>query len=434
MDEDTKQAIAVFRFGVIADLVGGRRLSRGEKEQILREKSSARWDIPFSTRSHISRSTILSWARVYEKEGRRLESLYPEERKDKGRSRVMDEEAIAALIHLKKEHQGVSLPVLLKEARARGILPAHYMVSYATIYRIFKQHGVSEHDHVWPDRRRFEAELPNDLWQSDALHGPKALHEGKMKKTYLFAFIDDMSRLIPHGAFYLTERIDSYIDALTKALLKRGLPRKLYVDNGPAFSTQVLRHATASLGIALIHSKPYQPEGRGKIERFFKSVRMQFLSMIPDGLPLQELNQRLTAWIDEYHVREHGSTKEAPLARYAKHLHLIREAPKQLMDHFRKRVTRKVDKNRVISLDGRLYEAPVALIGKTVTLLYHESDPARVELLVNGTSHGMVLPLDVRINAKVKRAHQAVDFIPERACTEEKDRYRGGQVFEKEEA
>jgi transposase InsO family protein len=142
------------------------------------------------------------------------------------------------------------------------------MVSYATIYRIFKQHGVSESDHVYPDRRRFEAELPNDIWQSDCLHGPKVLHEGRMKKAYLFAFIDDMSRLIPHGEFYLTERIDCYIDALTKALAKRELPRKLYVDNGPAFSTQVLRHAMASLGIALIHSRPYQPEGRGKIERF----------------------------------------------------------------------------------------------------------------------------------------------------------------------
>jgi putative transposase len=433
MDEDAKRTIAVFRFGVISDLVGGRKLNRGEKELILKEKSSSRWDIPFSTRSSISRSTILSWVRAYEK-GRRLESLYPEERKDKGRSRVMDEEAIAALVNLRKQRMGVALPVLLKEARAKGILPARYMVSYATIYRIFKRHGVSETDHVYPDRRRFESELPNDMWQSDCLHGPKVLYEGKMKKAYLFAFIDDMSRLIPHGEFYLNERIDSYVDALTKALQKRGLPRKLYVDNGPAFSTQVLHHAMASLGIALIHSKPYQPEGRGKIERFFKSARMQFLSAVPDGLSLPELNKRLKEWIDEYHLREHGSTKEAPLSRYAKHLHLIREAPNNLTDHFRKRVTRKVDKDRTISLDGKLYEAPVALIGKTVTLLYHESDPARVELLFNGTSYGMLVPLNVHINAKIKRAYQTVDIIPESECREEAHRYRGGQVFEKEES
>jgi transposase InsO family protein len=261
VDEETKKIIAVFRFGVIADLAG-RKLSRGEKESILREKSSSQWDIPFSTRSHISRSTILSWLRIYEKE-RRLESLYPEERKDKGRSRVMDEEAVGALVHLKKERMGVSLPVILKEARAKSILPGGYMVSYATLYRIFKRYGVSEPSPSYPDRRKFEAGLPNDIRQSDCLHGPKVLSDGKMKKAYLFAFIDDASRLIPHGEFYLNERIDCYIDALTKALLKRGLPRKLYVDNGPAFSTRILRHACASLGVALIHATPYQPEGKG---------------------------------------------------------------------------------------------------------------------------------------------------------------------------
>jgi len=427
MDEETKKVIAVFRFGVIADLVG-RKLSRGEKESILREKSSCRWDIPFSTRSHISRSTILSWARDYEKE-RRLESLYPEERKDKGKSRVMDEEAVAALVHLKKERAGVSLPILLKEARAKGILPKGYMVSYATLYRIFKRHGVSEGSPVYPDRRRFEAELPNDIWQSDCLHGPKALSDGKMKKAYLFAFIDDMSRLVPHGEFYLNERIDCYIDALTKALLKRGLPRKLYVDNGPAFSTQILGHACASLGIALIHATPYQPEGKGKIERFFRTVRMQFLSDVPDGLTLGDLNTRFQGWIDEYHSREHSSTKEAPFTRYIKHLHLIREAPKHLMDYFRKRTTRKVDKDRTISLDGRLYEAPVALIGRIVTLLYHENDPSRVEIVYNAISYGMAVPLDVCINAKIKRSHQAMDIIPERKYLPDETKYRGGQLF-----
>jgi putative transposase len=432
MDEDAKKTIAVFRFGVISDLVG-RKLSRGEKELILREKSSSRWEIPFSTRSHISRSTILSWMRAYEKGGRRLESLMPDERADKGKSRVMDEEAIAALVSLKKDRMGVSLPVILKEARARGMLPALYMVSYATIYRIFKKHGLSDAGHAYPDRRRFESELPNDIWQSDALHGPRVLHDGKMKKSYLFAFIDDMSRLVPHGEFYLNERIDCYIDALAKALSRRGLPRKLSVDNGPAFSTQVLRHAMASLGIALVHSRPYEPEGRGKVERFFRTVRGQLLSTIPDGLSLQELNKRLREWIDEYHLREHGSTSEAPLSRYAKHLHCVREAPKDLMDYFRKRVTRKVDKDRTVSLDGRLYEAPVAMIGLTVTLLYHESDPARVELFSNGASQGMLVPLDVNINARVKRAYEAVDLIPERDYTEDREKYHGGRVFEREE-
>ncbi len=210
--------------------------------------------------------------------------------------------------------------------------------------------------------------------------------------------------------------------------MQNGVCRESFTWTTPCFVTQVLHHACASLGIALIHSKPYQPEGRGKIERFFKSVRMQFLSTIPEGLSLLELNTHFKEWIDAYHRRGHGSTKDTPLARYAGR---IREAPKHLMDHFRKRVNRKVDKHRTISLDGRLYEAPAALIGKTITLLYHESDPTRVELLYNETSHGMAHPLDVHINAKIKRYHQAVDLITER--DEDKNRYHGGRVFEREE-
>lgn len=430
MDETTKKEIAVFRFGVIADIVG-RKLARGEKEKIIREKASCRWEIPFSTRTRISRSTILSWARAYTK-AHNLESLYPEDRKDRGRPRVMDEDTIASLVRLKKERRGMSLPVLLKEARARGILPGRLTVSYATIYRIFKLHGVSGSDTAYPDRRRFEAELPNDIWQSDCLHGPRVLHDGKMRKSYLFAFIDDMTRLVPHAEFYLNERIDSYVDAFIKALSKRGLPRKLYVDNGPAFSTQILRHATASLGIALIHSRPYKPEGRGKIERFFRTVRMQLLSTVQDGLTLEELNRRLGDWADLYHISRHSATKEAPLDRYGNHLHLIREAPKHLMDHFRKRVTRKVDRDRIVSLDGKLYEAPVPLIGATVTLLYHDSDPCRVEVIFNGVSHGMLIPLDVHVNARVKRSHQAVDIVPDNTVEPEGRLLKNGQVFGRE--
>ena len=435
MDEEEKQRIAQFRFGVIHDLMGDRKLTRGEKERLLKEKSHSQWDIPYSGRSYISRSTIMNWVRRYERSGRRLESLYPSEREDRGATRALDEETALALVNLKKELKGASLPVILKQARVRKILPPDFKVSLATIYRLFKREGFQDEECVAKDRRRFEAELPNDIWQSDCMHGIKVDVEGKMRKSYLFAFIDDMSRLIPHAEFYLHERLDSYIDALRKALLKRGLPRKLYVDNSPTFRSHHLGHITASLGIALVHSRPYQPEGRGKVERWFKTVRMQLLSLIPEGLSLDELNRKLHEWIDkDYHQRVHSSTKETPLARYLKHVHLIREAPKDIEDYFRKRVIRKVYKDRAVSLFGRIYEAPVELIGKSVTLLYHEHDPARVEVFFNNTSYGMLIPLDLNVNVRVRR-HQHITEI----VSEEKDAspgeteilYKGGKLFER---
>jgi len=435
MDEEAKKKVAQFRFGVIHDLVGPRKLNSGEKERLLRQKSVSEWDIPFSGRSYISRSTILNWARMYDKGGRRLEALYPDDRKDRGMSRVMDEETILSLLNLKKELKGVTLPVILRVARQRKMLPVDFKVSLPTIYRLFKRHGLMEDEIVYPDRRRFEAELPNDIWQSDCMHGPKVDANGRLRKTYLFAFIDDMSRLIPHAEFYLHERLDSYIDALINALAKRGLPRKLYVDNAPTFRSQILSHATASLGIALIHSKPYQPEGRGKIERWHKTLRMQFLSVIPEGLTLEELNRRLHEWIDNhYHVTVHSSTKETPLKRYLNHIHLIREAPKDMKDYFRKAVKRKVYKDRTVSLLNRIYESPVELMGKTVTLLYHEDDPQRIEVFYNNKSYGMLIPLDVNVNCKIRRRQHITEIQPvnkEAGGIEPENFYRAGKLFEK---
>ncbi len=436
MDEEAKKKVAQFRFGVIHDLIGDRKLSSGEKERHLREKCASEWEIPCSGRSYISRSTILGWLRTYERGGRRLEALYPKDRSDRGRTRVIDEETALGLVNLKKELKAVTVPVLLKVAKRRKVLPVDFRTSAATVYRLLKRHGVMQEEAVYPDRRRFEAESVNDIWQSDCMHGPKVEVEGRLRKAYLFAFIDDRSRLIVHAEFYLHERLESYVEALRKAISKRGLPRKLYVDNGPAFRSQVLANATASLGTALIHSKPYQPEGRGKIERWFKTARMQLLSVTPEGLSLEELNRRLHEWIEkDYHVTVHSSTKETPLDRYLKQIHLIREAPRSLHDYFRKRTTRKVYKDRTVSLLGKIYEAPLDLIGRTVTLLYHEHDPSRIEVFLSGKSYGILLPLNVNINCRVRRRQKITEIIPEDmekgAVAERKKRYRGGSLFDR---
>jgi putative transposase len=154
MDEEVKKKVAQFRFGVIADLAGARNLSKGERQRILKEKSAVQWDIPYSGRTHISPSTIKRWIRLYESSGRRIESLYPDDREDRGKTRAIDEETALALINLKKELKGASLPVILREARQKKILHLGFKAGHATIYRLFKRHGVMEEDIVNIDRRR----------------------------------------------------------------------------------------------------------------------------------------------------------------------------------------------------------------------------------------------------------------------------------------
>lgn len=409
MDEERKRQVAIVRFGVISDFVTPVRLDRGEREQLLRDKCAREWQIPFSNRTRLARTTILSWIRAYLAGGRRLEALMPQSRSDRGSSRVLDEDTAQALVRLRAEMPKTTVRQLIAEARQRRLVDPEVYLSAATVWRFLNRRNLVRPPAAPPeDRRRFEAELPNDIWQSDAMHGPLVLIEGKRRKVYLFAFIDDMSRLILHAQFYPSEQLEAYLDALRQALLTRGLPRKLYVDNGAAFRSLHLKEIAASLGIALVHSPPYQPQGRGKVERWFRTVRTEFLPGFR-GETLAQLNEALERWIREvYHLRPQRGTGEEPLRRFASKSECLRPAPRDLEDHFRKRARRRVAKDRTVALEGRLYEAPVALVGAQLTLLYHPHDPARVEAQHEGRTHGMLRPVDVHVNCRVRRRKDEV--------------------------
>ncbi len=277
MQEKQREEVALFRFGVISDLVCS-RLAPGEMSERIREKSRQRWFIPYSGRTRIAESTIRRWVSLYQGSGNQLASLYPQERSDRGRSRRVDEETILSLVKLRKELPGLPVVKLLEEMEKRKLSPPGMAISLTTAYRILKQEGLSGKERAAKiDRRRYEAQYPNDIWQSDVMHGPKVEVGSGQRKAYLIGFLDDHSRLLPHAEFYLSERLDSWLDAFRKALLTRGVPRKLYVDNGAAFRSRHLERICASLGIALVHTPPYTPQGRGKIERLFRTVRAQFL-------------------------------------------------------------------------------------------------------------------------------------------------------------
>jgi putative transposase len=404
MNDEQKKQVAIFRFGVISDFVSPTRLAWGERARLIKQKCERSWQIPFSQRTHLSPATIRSWIRAYEKSGQQIESLYPHSRSDRGQARALDPETTLALIGLRKEMPQATVKGLIRTAQQRGVLDAEQFLAESTLWRLLKREGLMERtEKTAVDRRRFEAELPNDIWQSDVMHGPSVVAQSKNRKTYLIAFIDDMSRLICHAQFYLSENLTSYLDALRQALLTRGLPRKLYVDNGPAFRSLHLHQITASLGIALIHAQPYQPQGKGKIERFFRTVRSDFLPAAR-AQTLDDLNLALDCWLrDVYHLREHRSTGQAPLKRYAAHCECVRQAPKDLCDHFRQQARRRVAKDRSVAVAGRLFEAPVSLIGKQITLFYHPHDLSRIEARFEGKSYGLLTLVDLNVNCRVKR-------------------------------
>ena len=426
MDENARMAKAVFRYSVISDLVNARNLDRGEQERLIIEKCARKWVIPFSEKTSIGRSSILRWINLYKNSGSDLRSLYPRDRKDKGISRTFDEDTSMSLIRLRKEMPIATIPHLVEEMNNQRLVTAGTELRPSTVYRFLHQQDLMSSVSKPQDRRKFEAELPNDLWQSDVMHGPKIEINGRLRKTYLIAVIDDHSRLIPHAQFYLSEALTSYLVALEEAFLRRGLPRKLYVDNGPAFRSKHLEYITASLNIALIHARPYKPQGKGKIERWFKTIRSSFLPGFK-GNTLYELNEAVCLWVDNvYHQRKHSSTGEPPFKRFTACMECLRPAPDNLRDHFRKSARRKVAKDRSITFKGRLYEAPVALIGKQIELLFHEKDYDHMEIRYQNKSYGIVRPVDLNVNCRVKRDENNMHDV---IITSNGTDYSGGKLL-----
>lgn len=405
MEKSKKEDVAVFRYSVIHDFVNDGRLDHGQKEKLLRQKADRTWRIPHSGRTRISRAVILKWIADYERGGSQLSALKPRQRNDRGQVRALDDETALNLIGLRKELPVMPVPLLLKTAVKRGLIGAQAQPGLTTLYRFLHEHNLMQPEGSAPpqDRRKFEAELPNDIWQSDVLHGPGVLAGDKTRKCYLIAFIDDHSRLIPHAEFHLSESLNCFLDAFRQALLKRGVPRKLYVDNGAAYRSRQLEYICASLGIALIHARPYTPQGKGKIERFFRTVRSQFFSGFR-GLTLADINQAFECWLrDEYHQRKHSATVQPPLARFAAGMHCVRCAPGDLPDYFRSVVRRRVNRDRTVIVDRRLYEAPVELIGKQVEVLFHEKSPELAEVRWQNKSFGLLSVVDLQVNCRVKR-------------------------------
>ena len=242
---------------------------------------------------------------------------------------------------------------------------------------------------------RFEAEFCNELWTGDALHGP--LIDGR--RVFLFCFLDDHSRLFCGYRWAAREDVLNASIALRAGIAARGVPNAVYVDNGSPFVSGQLLRACAVLGIRLIHSRPGRPEGRGKIERAFRTVREQALVELEDHPPasLQELNRVFQAWAESvYHRREHSETGQAPLERF-----LAAGAPtlpteRSLREAFRWSEQRTVSKTGTVGLHGNTYEVDPGLAGRRVELVFDPLALIEIEVRSGGHHAGLAVPLNIK--------------------------------------
>jgi transposase InsO family protein len=410
------EKLALFRYGLVAPLVL-EALPRGELTRRAEEIASRLYDIPDSKRRTVSVDTLLDWATRYRNGG--FEALAPRPRQDRGHSRTITPQLASLIERLKRENPHRTGTTLLRElALSSG--KDEPPVSSSTLYRFLKQRGLSERQLLAPPaRKKFEAELANQIWQADMLFGPWVQRPGGGRmQVFLQATLDDASRLLPHAQFYSSQGLDAALDCLRQAVAARGVPVRLYIDNAKIYRSPQLARIAASLGILIIHSRPYQPEGRGKIERCFRTLREQFITNLEPKRPLSldELNERLWAWIENsYHRSEHSTLGTTPLLRWQRDIEQVRQLPPatDLRRLFFYRLDRLVRRDSTFLLHSRLYEAPPHLAGNTVEVRFDPLDASQAEIWFQGQLQSAARMVDPVVNGQLPSAKPAATPEPQ---------------------
>lgn len=379
--------IALFRYTLILPIL---RASSGRARHRLRRSIAAtEHDLPHSTRRRVSITTLYRWERGYRQGG--FEALKPQARSDRGQARAVSSETLDRAEALKREqpHRSArSIATILAMDPTSPIAEAD--LAPRTLHRHLAQRGATTARLLNPPRpkpyRRFERSAFGDLWQGDAMHGPwlpDPAQPDQQRQVFLFAFLDDHTRLAPHAQFYWNEQLPRMEDCLKRAILRYGLPLAVYVDRGKVYTAKQFDTICASLGIQRILGTPYYPEGRGKIERFFQFVQSDFLPELnqADVTTLAQLNQSLLAWLEVvYHRKPHAETGQAPLERFRGQPQPSTRSvdPTSLRQAFLHRDQRKVTSTATISFQANRYRVPAYLRGQSVELRY---DPGQSEML-----------------------------------------------------
>jgi len=408
--------MALFRLSVLGPLASRDKLERGELTAIIKNLSEKSYNIPGSKRSQLHPQTIQQWYYTWKRGG--IDALTPKTRTDKNTTHLA-KPIQDALITLKKENRSRSINTLTSLLEKQGIA-AKDELARATIHRFLKTVNLSKRtaaDAVTIERRSFTAEHAGDIWYGDVMHGPGISTATGMRKIYLVSLLDDASRLIAHSSFCFGETALDIEGVLKQAVLKRGLPGKLIIDNGAAYRSDSLQGICAKLKIRIIFCRPYEPEGKGKLERYHRTFRELFLNEINLQAihSIEDINARLWVWVEQvYHNRpHHGLNNQTPLSIWQRdliHIQPLGSFAHELDNIFCHRFKRHVRKDGTISWDGKIFEVPYELSGHEVILVVdpHANKALWVESK-EGNKLGAVTPLDRKAN--LHRHRQRPDVI-----------------------
>lgn len=415
MNDETKNQIGVFRFSLIAPVIN-KTFTQGSVKEYLEEVCAKKYEAPGNLKGVYAPETLKDWLYRFRREG--LDGLLPKGRKDKGTLRALSQILRDQIIERKTENPALSAKAIYSSLIASGAITCKD-VSLCTIQRFISNNSQLLRTAPAKDRKAFEFEFPNDCWQSDISVGPYITVEGKKKRTFIIAFIDDASRLILHCEAFYVDNFISLLSVFKKAVAKRGIPKKIFVDNGKVYKSEQMQFICAFLGTILCFAEPYSPQSKGKIERWFKTMQQQWMSVLDWATftSLEDLNASLSSYVERYNNQYHSSIKKKPLDKFLEHAHNLKFmlSQKELDYAFLYRVERNVKNDATISLNNELFQVPMQFIGQKIHVRY---DPTALTRAYIFSSEGKCLesiaPVRKIDNSKVCRTQNVkpIDFSP----------------------
>lgn len=407
--KDHAEAVALFRSEIIGALTR-RELDRGELREELARLARRRYRAPEakSTRQYAA-STLERWLYRYKKGG--LEALRPEPRSDRGRARELTSEQRELLLDVRREHRAASVPLILRSLVAEGRLDDG-AISEATVRRLYVDHGLdrvaSRGAEGQKTRLSWQAAYPGVLWHGDVCHGPGLKVGKETRPLRIHAMLDDASRHVVALEALHQERELDMLRLMVRALRRHGAPEALYLDNGSTYRGDTLRVACGRLGITLMHARPYDPQARGKMERFWRTLREQCLCFISQDASLHDVNVRPWAWLGQhYHTAPHaGLMGRCPNAAWApaedRPIDVIDE--QRLRDAMTVRERRRVRRDTTLSIEGSEFELDQGfLAGQLITAAWCPLDEPLAPWAELHGKHYPLHPVDRIANAHRKR-------------------------------
>jgi len=403
MDEqqDPRMAWALVRYQVISPYLAADP-PRGQRGPLRRQLAQRMWTDPDGEPFSVSAETIRRWVRRYRKKG--LAGLMDQRRTRRG-VQVLTDAQIELLCQLKQDVPERSLDRLIIIAESVGKVEPG-VLRRSTVHRALQARGLSARKARIPDAQdldRFEADAPNDIWQSDLLVGPwlpDPARPGKVRRAHLYAFLDDHSRLVLHGRFSFKENLPALELVFRRALQQHGLCRRLYYDNAQVYRSGHMKQIVATLGIhRIVFTQPRRPMGHGKIEALNRLIRSAFLAELKASkiTTIDALNEAFRAWLDtQYHRTVHSETGQTPHDRWRAGLDRVRYIDdEELRQAFLWKERRTPDKAGVFSLLGVRYQVDARHARRHIEVRFDPEALHEVEVWRQGDFVQRARPLDV---------------------------------------